>query len=172
MGKRCSSNLSCSREILNGSLFLWVGLSCWGNHLFLLIKSLVLYKQDNLSYYDSLRNMTWTRILLINPNSRLVVYSDCSQDEERSYKLRFILVCYLSCFILGLKRLVTLSCPASFGDFHIRTTGSHVALRALNSGTESGGELFKGSKDMASLLVCTWKYIFWLGSRDFWLVTS
>jgi len=38
-----------------------------------------------------------------------------------------------------------------------------VALRARNSGTESDRELFKGSKDSASLLVCTRKKLFWLG---------
>ena len=43
----------------------------------------------------------------------------------------------------------------SFKDFHTKTTGSHMALRTCNSGTGSIRELFKGSKDGASLLVCT-----------------
>jgi len=33
----------------------------------------------------------------------------------------------------------------------------HVALRERNSGAESSRELFKGSKDMTSLLACTRK---------------
>jgi len=37
---------------------------------------------------------------------------------------------------------------------------SHVALREQNSGAESGRELFKGSKDAASLLVRTRKRFF------------
>jgi len=50
-----------------------------------------------------------------------------------------------------------------FKDFHANATGSHVTLRERNSGARSGRELFKGSKDVASLLVCTQKQIFWLG---------
>jgi len=41
-----------------------------------------------------------------------------------------------------------------------KTTGLQVAVHARNSGTESGGELFKGSKDVASLLVSTQKKFF------------
>jgi len=55
---------------------------------------------------------------------------------------------------------------AAFGDFRARTTRPHVALRARNSGTKGGGELFERSKDAASLLVCTQKN-FWLGDVDF-----
>jgi len=55
---------------------------------------------------------------------------------------------------------------------HATTTRSHVALRMRNSGAQSGRELFKGSKDSASLLVCTQKNFFWLGSTDFLWVTS
>jgi len=44
---------------------------------------------------------------------------------------------------------------------------SHVALRTRNSDAESGGELFKGSKDAASLLVCTRKKLFGLGVQIF-----
>jgi len=36
----------------------------------------------------------------------------------------------------------------------------NVALRERNSGAESGRELFKGSKDLAHLLVCTRKNFF------------
>jgi len=35
---------------------------------------------------------------------------------------------------------LTLWCPAAFGDFHTRTTGLHMALRARNSGAESARE--------------------------------
>jgi len=34
-----------------------------------------------------------------------------------------------------------------FRGFCAKTTGSHVGLDERNSGTESSGELFKGSKD-------------------------
>ena len=54
-----------------------------------------------------------------------------------------------------------------FGDFHTRTTRSHVALHAHNSGVESGRELFKGSKDTESLLVCTQNKFFDLGLQIF-----
>ena len=57
--------------------------------------------------------------------------------------------------------------PVGIGDSRAKTTGSHVALRARNSGAESGRELFKGSKDTASLLVYTRKKIFWLGGAGF-----
>jgi len=55
---------------------------------------------------------------------------------------------------------LTLWHPAGFGDFHAKTIRSHVALRMRNSGAESSRELFKGSKDTASLLVCTRKIFF------------
>jgi len=42
-----------------------------------------------------------------------------------------------------------------------------MALRKRNSGAKSDRELFKGSKDMASLLVCTQKTIFGWGLRIF-----
>jgi len=38
-----------------------------------------------------------------------------------------------------------------------KTAGSHVALHECNCSAESGRELFKGSKDLPSLLVCTRK---------------
>ena len=62
---------------------------------------------------------------------------------------------------LSVISLLTLSCPAGFGNSHAKTAGLHVALYVCNLGAESGRELSKGSKDMASLLVCT--QIFWLG---------
>jgi len=40
-------------------------------------------------------------------------------------------------------------------------------LRERNSGAESGRELFKGSKDAASLLVCTRKKCFVWGMQIF-----
>jgi len=42
-----------------------------------------------------------------------------------------------------------------------------MALRVRNSGAEISRELFKGSKDVVSLLVCTRKK-FWLGVRMVW----
>jgi len=46
---------------------------------------------------------------------------------------------------------LTLWRPAGFGDSHAKTTRSHMALHKRNPGAKSGRELFKGSKDMASL---------------------
>jgi len=54
-----------------------------------------------------------------------------------------------------------------FRDFRARTTGSHVALRARNSGGASTRELFKGSKDTPNLLVCTRKNFFGWGVQIF-----
>jgi len=51
--------------------------------------------------------------------------------------------------------ILTLWRPAGVGDFREKTTGSHVVLHARNSSAESSRELFKGSKDTESLLVCT-----------------
>jgi len=53
------------------------------------------------------------------------------------------------------------------GDSCAKTTGLHMALCTRNSGAESGRELFKGSKDVANLLVCTRKKIFGWGCRFF-----
>ena len=44
-----------------------------------------------------------------------------------------------------------------FGNSRQKTTGSHMALCVHNLGAENGSELFKGSRDAASLLVCTQK---------------
>jgi len=48
--------------------------------------------------------------------------------------------------------MLTLCHPAAYEDSRAKTTGWHVALRTRNSDAESGRELFKGSKDVASLL--------------------
>jgi len=40
-------------------------------------------------------------------------------------------------------------------DFALKKNRSHMAFRKRNSGTKSGREMFKGSKDSASLLACT-----------------
>jgi len=64
--------------------------------------------------------------------------------------------------------ILTLRCPAAFGDSHAKTTGSHVALHTFNSSAESGSELFKGSKEAASLLVYTQKKFFAWGLRIFY----
>jgi len=61
----------------------------------------------------------------------------------------------------------TLWCLAGFGDFGKKTTGSHVALDVHNLVAESGRELFKGSKDTASLVVHTQKIFFGWGCRFF-----
>jgi len=50
---------------------------------------------------------------------------------------------------------LTLWRPAVFVNSRTKTTRSHVALCARNSGVKSGTELFKGLKDTACLLVCT-----------------
>jgi len=57
--------------------------------------------------------------------------------------------------------------PEMFEGF-VTKNGSHVALHERNSGAESSRELFKGSKDTTSLLVCTRKKFIWLGDTDFW----
>jgi len=56
--------------------------------------------------------------------------------------------------------ILTLWCLAGIRDSCAKTTGSHMGLRKRNSGVESGRELFKGSKDLASHLVCTQKKFF------------
>jgi len=61
------------------------------------------------------------------------------------------------------EEFVTLLCPACFQDFRTKTTESHMALHERNSGTKSGRELFKGSKDAPCLLFCTRKKLIWLG---------
>jgi len=58
-------------------------------------------------------------------------------------------------------------CLAAFEASRPKTTRSYVALRMHNSGAESGKELFKGSKDVASLLVCTPKNFFAWGLQIF-----
>jgi len=59
-----------------------------------------------------------------------------------------------------------------FGNFRQKITGSHVALHRNFSGPVSATDPVKSSKDAASLEVCTWKKIFWLGGADFLWVTS
>ena len=72
-------------------------------------------------------------------------------------------------FMLQNRSLLELSICATiqFGCWHFRirskSSGSHennqfaCGLSMCNLGAESGRELFKGSKDSAILLVCTWK---------------
>jgi len=55
----------------------------------------------------------------------------------------------------------------NFWGFRTKIAGLHMALCKRNSGTESGRELFKGSKDLASLLVCTKKIFFGWEMRIF-----
>jgi len=45
-----------------------------------------------------------------------------------------------------------------------------MALHECNSGAESGRELFKGSKDTASLLVCTRKKFLVGGCGILWMM--
>jgi len=54
-----------------------------------------------------------------------------------------------------------------FQGFRAKTTRLHMTLHKRNSGAESGRELFKVSKDSASLVVCTRKKIFGWGCRFF-----
>jgi len=54
-----------------------------------------------------------------------------------------------------------------FQGFRAKKSRLHVALRECNSGTESSRERFKGSKDSASLLVCTQEQFFGSGYRFF-----
>jgi len=51
------------------------------------------------------------------------------------------------------------------GIFVPKQTGSHVALCERSPGATSSRELFKGSKDSASILSLDSKEIFWLGVR-------
>jgi len=44
---------------------------------------------------------------------------------------------------------------------HAKTTRPHITLQECNSDTESCRELFKGSKDSASCVVCNEKNLFW-----------
>jgi len=44
-----------------------------------------------------------------------------------------------------------------FQGFHTKNNGSHVPLCKRNSGAESGRQLFKGSKEAASLAAFTRK---------------
>jgi len=46
-----------------------------------------------------------------------------------------------------------------FQDFCAKTAGSHKGLRKRNSSAEIARELFKRSKDLASLVVCNEKEI-------------
>jgi len=62
--------------------------------------------------------------------------------------------------------LLTLWYLAGFRDFHEKNR-LHVALGARNVGAESGRELFKDSKDVVTLLVCTRKNISGWGGVDF-----
>jgi len=63
----------------------------------------------------------------------------------------------------------TLWRPAGFENFCAKGTGLHMALHVHNSGAKSGRELFKGSRDAASLHS---KKHFLLGGVDFLWVTS
>jgi len=62
---------------------------------------------------------------------------------------------------------LTLWYPVGFRDFCAKTTGLHVALRTRNPGAESGRELFKGSKEAATFLVCTQQKIRGIGVIHF-----
>jgi len=61
---------------------------------------------------------------------------------------------------------LTLLCPACFENFYEKNV-SHMALQEHNSSAENRRELLKGSKDSASLLVCTQKELFGWGVRIF-----
>ena len=58
-------------------------------------------------------------------------------------------------FITFIARLIKAVC--------VKTGGSHVSLHGHKSGTKSARELFKCSKDLASLVVCNErKFLFWV----------
>ena len=64
--------------------------------------------------------------------------------------------------------LLTLSCPAALRILAPKQPDRSWIYVHATQGTESGREVFKGSKDTASLLVCTRKkYIFCLKGADF-----
>jgi len=54
-----------------------------------------------------------------------------------------------------------------FQTFRAKTTRSHMALLECNSGVKRGRELFKGLKDLASLVVCNEKIFLVGGCRYF-----
>ena len=54
-----------------------------------------------------------------------------------------------------------------WGFLRNKNTEMHVALRRNFSGPVYSTDLVKVSKDVASLLACTRKNVFWLGSTDF-----
>jgi len=64
--------------------------------------------------------------------------------------------------------MLTLWCLAAFGDFREKNTKMHVALCGNFSGPVSATDPVKGSKDVASLLVCTQKK-FWGGGCGFFV---
>ena len=66
-----------------------------------------------------------------------------------------------------MERCFTLWRPAGFGDFRENNTEMHVALYGNFSNPVSATDLVKGSKDVASLLVCTLKKLFGWGMRIF-----
>jgi len=68
--------------------------------------------------------------------------------------------------IFNLAFTFTLSHLVMFKNFEPKNR-QHVALCKRDSCAESGRELFKGSKDSASLLVCTKKKFFLVGGADF-----
>jgi len=63
--------------------------------------------------------------------------------------------------------MLTLSRLGEIGNSRTKTTGLHVALRGNFSGPVSATDPVKGSKNKASLLVCTRKKNFLLGVTDF-----
>ena len=79
------------------------------------------------------------------------LFKSCNLDFSA-----FLCFCVLDFFAAG-----------KFRGFRTKTTGLHVALREYNSGTESGRELFKGSKDLASLVVCNEQQFFGWGCSFF-----
>jgi len=57
--------------------------------------------------------------------------------------------------------------PAEKGDFQKKNTEMHVDLHRNFSGLAYATDPDKVSKDMASLVACTRKNIFWLEDADF-----
>jgi len=57
--------------------------------------------------------------------------------------------------------------PAAFGDFQEKNREKHVALCKNFSGPLNATDPVKGSKNVASLLACIRKKLFFLGVRIF-----
>jgi len=60
----------------------------------------------------------------------------------------------------------------SYFENRPKTSSCQLPYQCPSSSTDCARELFKDSNGSASLLVCTWKKIFWLRVAGFLWVTS